>query len=80
MLALTHGWKVVDSPKRQQAGVYLVANDDTKTYSALSVTDLEQLVGLQTLPGMPRRVRDTTVELPEKVQVEKPRTVKNPFG
>ena len=64
VLVPTHLWKVVYSPQRQQAGVYLVTNDETKTYSALTVSELEQLVGIEALPGVPQRVRDSGMDLP----------------
>ena len=73
MLVPTHLWKVVYSPKRQQAGAYLVTNDDTKTYSALSVSELEQMIGIQALPGVPQRVRDTAMELPAPSNQHGPR-------
>ena len=64
VLVPTHLWKVVYSPQRQQAGVYLVTNDATRTYSALSVSELERLIGIEPLPGVSQQVRDTLMALP----------------
>ena len=64
VLIPTHLWKVVYSSRRQQAGAYLITNDETRTYSSLSVTDLEKMIGIAPLPGVPQRVRDTAMSLP----------------
>ena len=64
MLVPTHLWKVVYSPKRRQAGAYLITNDETTTYSTLSVAELERMVGIQALPGVEPQVRDTAMALP----------------
>ena len=58
VLVPTHLWKVVYSPKRQQAGAYLVTNDDTRSYSSMSVAELSRLTGIDPLPGVPQRVRE----------------------
>ena len=67
VLVPTHVWKVLYSPKQQRAGAYVVTNDETREYSALSVADLEKMVGLQLLPGLPQKVRDAGMELPKPV-------------
>ena len=64
VLIPTHLWKVVYSPKREQAGAYLVTNDEARTYSSLSVTDLGKMIGIAPLPGVPQRVRDAGMDLP----------------
>ena len=64
VLIPTHIWKIVYSPKRRQAGAYLVTNDETRTYSALSVSELERMIGISALPGVPQRVRDAVMSLP----------------
>ena len=66
VLVPTHVWKVVYSPRQQAAGAYLITNEaDTSSYSAMSVTALEQVVGLQLLPGVPQRIRDVAMALPK---------------
>ena len=64
VLVPTHLWKVVYSPRRRQAGAYLVTNDETRTYSAVTVGELEQTVGIRLLPGVPQQVRDAGMTLP----------------
>ncbi len=67
VLVPTHLWKAVYSPKQQRAGVYLITNDDTKEYAAISVADLEKMVGLNVLPGVPAAVRTAVADLPKPV-------------
>jgi len=65
VLVPTHIWKVLYSPKQQRAGAYVVTNDETREYSAVSVSDLEKMVGLKLLPGLPQQVRDGGMMLPK---------------
>lgn len=65
VLVPTHLWKAVYSPKQQRAGVYLISNDETKDYAAISVADLEKMVGLNVLPGVPAAVRTKVADLPK---------------
>jgi endonuclease G, mitochondrial len=65
VLVPTHLWKAVYSPKQQRAGVYLITNDETKDYAAISITDLEKMVGLNVLPGVPASVRAAGMDLPK---------------
>jgi len=67
VLVPTHVWKVLYSPKQQRAGAYVVTNDKTREYSTLSVADLEKMVGISLLPGLPQKVRDAGMELPKPV-------------
>ena len=64
VLVPTHLWKAVYSPQRQQAGAYLITNDETTTYSTLSIAELERMVGIRVLPGVEPRVREAAMELP----------------
>nr|WP_269667384.1 DNA/RNA non-specific endonuclease [Polaromonas naphthalenivorans] len=65
VLVPTHLWKVLYSPKQQRAGAYVVTNDETREYSVVSVSDLETMVGVKLLPGLPRQVRDGGMDLPK---------------
>lgn len=60
----THLWKIVYRPAKGQAGAYLITNDETRTYKSLSVTELERMIGIQLLPGVAQRIRDTAMTLP----------------
>ena len=64
VLVPTHIWKVLYSPKQQRAGAYVVTNDETREYSAVTVSDLEKMVGLKLLPGLSQQVRDGGMTLP----------------
>ena len=63
----THLWKVIYSPAQQQAGAYLITNDETHAYSVVPVSRLERLIGLDLLPGLPQHVRDAGMQLPKPV-------------
>ena len=65
VLVPTHIWKVLYSPKQQRAGAYVVTNDETREYSTLSVSNLEKMVGLKLLSGLPQQVRDSGMMLPK---------------
>lgn len=64
VLVPTHLWKVLYSPAQKRAGAYVITNDDTRTYSSVSVSDLEKMIGVSLLPGLPQKVRDSGMELP----------------
>lgn len=65
VLVPTHLWKVLYSPAQRRAGAYVITNDDTRTYSSVSVSDLEKMIGVSLLPGLPQKVRDSGMELPK---------------
>ena len=65
VLVPTHIWKVVFSPKQQRAGAYLITNDETRAYSAVTVSDLEKMVGIELLPGLSQQIRDSGMDLPK---------------
>ncbi|SFC00197.1 endonuclease G [Polaromonas sp. OV174] len=65
VLVPTHLWKMLYSPKQQRAGAYLITNDETSEYSALTVTDLEKMIGVSLLPGLPQKIRDAGMTLPK---------------
>lgn len=65
VLVPTHLWKVLYSPKQQRAGAYVITNDDTRTYSSVTVSDLEKMIGVSPLPGLSQRVRDSGMDLPK---------------
>lgn len=65
VLVPTHLWKVLYSPKQQRAGAYVIANDESNEYSVYSVSELERMVGVSPLPGLPQKVRDGSMDLPK---------------
>lgn len=67
VLVPTHVWKVIYSPARQQAGAYLITNDDTRDYAVVTVSKLEKMIGVSLLPGLSQQVRDAGMALPKPV-------------
>jgi endonuclease G, mitochondrial len=67
VLVPNHLWKVLYSPAQRRAGAYLITNDATRTYSTVTVSELEKMVGISLLPGVPLKVRDNAMELPKPV-------------
>jgi endonuclease G len=65
VLVPTHLWKVLYSPAQRRAGAYVITNDDTRTYSSISVSALEKMIGVSLLPGLSRKVRDSGMALPQ---------------
>ncbi|MEP6559172.1 MAG: DNA/RNA non-specific endonuclease, partial [Burkholderiales bacterium] len=69
VLVPTYLWKVVYSPRQRKAGAYLITNDATKEYSAVSVAQLEAMVGIDALPGLASKIRDSAMTLPKPKSV-----------
>ena len=65
VLVPSHLWKVIYRPATQQAGAYVIRNDDSAIYQVVSITALAQTVGVDVLPGLPVVVRETAMELPQ---------------
>jgi endonuclease G len=65
VLIPTHLWKVIYRPATQQAGAYVIRNDDSAVYQVVSITALAQTVGVDVLPSLPAAVRDAAMELPQ---------------
>ena len=68
---------MIYSPARQQAGACLITNDDTRDYFVVSVSQLEKMIGIKLLSGLPQEVRDGGMLLPKPVSWRgRKRTVK----
>ena len=65
VLVPTHLWKVLYSPSQKRAGAYVITNDDTRTYSLVTVSDLEKMIGVSLLPGLSQKIRDSGMDLPK---------------
>ncbi|MBC7548538.1 MAG: DNA/RNA non-specific endonuclease [Polaromonas sp.] len=65
VLVPTHLWKVIYSPVQKRAGAYVITNDDTRTYSSITISDLEKMVGVSPLPGLSQQIRDNGMKLPK---------------
>ena len=57
--------RAATGPSQGRAGAYLITNDRARTYSTMSVSDLEKMVGLRLLPGVLMTVRDAGMSLPQ---------------
>ena len=64
VLVPTHLWKAVYSPSQQQAAAYVIKNDESKDYRVVSIAQLEQMVGINALPGLSQAVRNAAMTLP----------------
>lgn len=67
VLVPTHLWKVFYSPKQQRAAAYWVSNEKTRDYAVLSIAELQKLIGIDPLPGLPAAARDNGLSLPKPV-------------
>ena len=65
VLVPTHLWKMLYSPKQHRAEANVITNDEIREYSAVTVSDLEKLVGIKLLLALPRAVRDAGMDLPK---------------
>lgn len=53
------------SPAQQRAGAYVITNDETREYSSVTVSELEKMIGVSLLLGLPRKIRDGGMDLPK---------------
>ena len=51
VLVPTQLWKVLYRPAEKRAGAYVITNDDTRTFSSVTVSDLEKIIAI----SRPRR-------------------------
>src|SRR4051794_35366077 len=79
VLVPTHTFKAVYDPKRNQAGAYLVENGDGDQWRSVSISELQQITGIDPFPGLAASIKDHTMDLPEpklpgkrQKQTEKP--------
>ena len=65
VLVPSHLFKLVFDARRNEAGAYLAANEDTDNYQRVSVNELEQMAGITLLPGVPVKVKAVAMTLPQ---------------
>jgi endonuclease G len=68
VLVPTQIFKAVYDPKRHGAAAYVVSNAEGSTYRVLSISELEQLAGIDPFPALPLPAKATAVELPQPRQ------------
>ena len=61
----TQMFKAIYDPKRHEAGVYLVGNDEGAQVQTISIRQLEQLSGISTFPALDNQLKDKAMRLPE---------------
>ena len=78
----TRIFKVVYDPKRNQAAAYFVANADGDRWRSVSISELQQITGIDPFPGLAPSVKEHAMalqypKLPGRrpKQTEKPGTV-----
>ncbi len=65
VLVPTHVFKAVYDPATGQAGAYHVANAEGDAWTALSISELETITGIDVFPTLPRSVKDVAMSLPD---------------
>lgn len=58
-------WKAVYDPRAGGAGVYVCRNTTSPTCDIVSVATLTRSVGIDPFPGLPERIKETAMSLPE---------------
>ena len=65
VLVPNHLWTVLYSPAQRRAGAYLITNDETRIYSTVTGSVLENMFRISLLPRVSQKVRDSGMELPK---------------
>ena len=65
VLVPTHVFKAVYDPQTGQAGAYLVPNAPGDDWTALSISELQDLSGIDVFPALPRPVKEVAMPLPD---------------
>src|SRR3954451_5618571 len=79
VLVPTHIFKAVYDPKRNQAAAYLAENADGDQWRNLSISELQQIIGIDPFPGLPSSVKDHAMDLPEpKLSGKRPEQTEKP--
>lgn len=65
VLVPTHVFKAVYDPASGQAGAYHVANAEGDAWTALSISELQTIAGVDVFPTLPRAVKDVAMSLPD---------------
>ncbi|HYH38162.1 MAG TPA: DNA/RNA non-specific endonuclease [Azospirillum sp.] len=65
VLIPTHVFKALYDPATGQAGAYLVPNVAGDDWTALSISRLQDLTGIDVFPALPRSVKDVAMALPD---------------
>lgn len=58
-------YKAIFNPSSGEGGAYLVTNEASKDYEVISISQLEQMSGLQLFPKMAPSAKDIAMDLPD---------------
>lgn len=78
VLVPSHLYKAIYMPKKQQAAVYFVPNDDSEQVDVISLATLAQRIGMNVMPSLPSSVQTQAFDLPIPSQITPPKTDKVP--
>lgn len=68
VLVPTYIFKAVYDPAKNEAAAYLVRNADGKSYTKISITDLDKLTGINVFPKLPAEVKTLDLPVPKMRQ------------
>ena len=81
VLVPTHIFKAVYDPKRNQAAAYLVENADGDQWRTVSISELQQITGIDPFPGLAPSVKDHAMALPEpRLPGRRPKQTERPWS
>jgi endonuclease G len=79
VLVPTHIFNAVYDPKRNQAAAYLAENADGNQWRTISMSELQQITGINPFPGLAASVKDHAMVLPEpKLSGRRPKHTEEP--
>jgi endonuclease G len=65
VLVPTGVFKAIYDPKRNAAGAYVVDNAPGRVWKAVSLLELQKLVGIDVFPALPPNVKENAMRLPQ---------------
>lgn len=71
VLVPTYVYKAVYYPQLKLASAYLAPNDESGDLQIISIAELEQMIGINLLPMVSERIKQTLVNLPRNAQQAK---------
>jgi endonuclease G, mitochondrial len=81
VLVPTHIFKAVYDPKRNQSAAYLVENGDSDQWRSVSISELQQITGINPFPGLAPSVKDHAMALPDsKLPGRRPKQTEIPWS
>jgi endonuclease G len=69
----SHLYKVVWSPRQRAGGAWFIENAPTIDYQTMTIAQLEKTIGIELMPSLSARDKETMLHLPHVRQRKKPR-------